>query len=99
MTPEEARSRARFEDLTPFFPDSKLRLELDDDPSEITGRIIDLISPIGKGQRGLIVSPPKAGQTTIIKQIVYSIERNNPQVHVMALLAAERPEATTDKRV
>ena len=79
MTPDEARSRVRFEDLTPLFPDSQLRLELDDDPGEITGRIIDLISPIGKGQRGMIVSPPKAGKTTIIKQIVYSIERNNPE--------------------
>jgi transcription termination factor Rho len=98
MTPEEARSRARFEDLTPLFPDSKLRLELDDDPSEITGRIIDLISPIGKGQRGLIVSPPKAGKTTIIKQIVSSIERNNPEVHVMVLLVDERPEEVTDMR-
>jgi transcription termination factor Rho len=98
MTPEEARSRARFEDLTPLFPDSKLRLELDDDPGEITGRIIDLISPIGKGQRGLIVSPPKAGKTTIIKQIVYSIERNNPEVHVMVLLVDERPEEVTDMR-
>jgi transcription termination factor Rho len=98
MTPEEARGRARFEDLTPLFPDSKLRLELDDDPSEITGRIIDLISPIGKGQRGLIVSPPKAGKTTIIKQIVYSIERNNPEVHVMVLLVDERPEEVTDMR-
>ncbi len=98
MTTEEARSRVRFEDLTPLFPDSKLRLELDDDPSEITGRIIDLISPIGKGQRGLIVSPPKAGKTTIIKQIVYSIERNNPEVHVMVLLVDERPAEVTDMR-
>jgi transcription termination factor Rho len=98
MTTEDARSRVRFEDLTPLFPDSKLRLELDDDPSEITGRIIDLISPIGKGQRGLIVSPPKAGKTTIIKQIVYAIERNNPEVHVMVLLVDERPEEVTDMR-
>jgi transcription termination factor Rho len=98
MSTEDARSRVRFEDLTPLFPDSKLRLELDDDPSEITGRIIDLISPIGKGQRGLIVSPPKAGKTTIIKQIVYAIERNNPEVHVMVLLVDERPEEVTDMR-
>ncbi len=98
MTPEEARTRVRFEDLTPLFPDSRLRLELDDDPGEITGRIIDLISPIGKGQRGLIVSPPKAGKTTIIKQIVYSIERNNPETHVMVLLVDERPEEVTDMR-
>jgi transcription termination factor Rho len=98
MTPEEARSRVRFEDLTPLFPDSKLRLELDSDPTEITGRIIDLIAPIGKGQRGLIVSPPKAGKTTIIKQIVYSIERNSPETHVMVLLVDERPEEVTDMR-
>jgi transcription termination factor Rho len=98
MTSEDARNRVRFEDLTPLFPDSKLRLELDDDPSEITGRIIDLISPIGKGQRGLIVSPPKAGKTTIIKQIVHSIEQNNPEVHVMVLLVDERPEEVTDMR-
>jgi transcription termination factor Rho len=98
MTPEEARSRVRFEDLTPLFPDSKLRLELDSDPTEITGRIIDIIAPIGKGQRGLIVSPPKAGKTTIIKQIVYSIERNSPETHVMVLLVDERPEEVTDMR-
>jgi transcription termination factor Rho len=98
MTPDEARTRVRFEDLTPLFPDSKLRLELDGDPGEITGRIIDLISPIGKGQRGMIVSPPKAGKTTIIKQIVYSIERNNPETHVMVLLVDERPEEVTDMR-
>ena len=95
---DEARGRVRFEDLTPLFPDSRLRLELDDEPGEITGRIIDLISPIGKGQRGLIVSPPKAGKTTIIKQIVYSIERNNPETHVMVLLVDERPEEVTDMR-
>jgi transcription termination factor Rho len=98
MTPDEARGRVRFEDLTPLFPDSRLRLELDDNPGEITGRIIDLIAPIGKGQRGLIVSPPKAGKTTIIKQIVQSIERNNPETHVMVLLVDERPEEVTDMR-
>jgi transcription termination factor Rho len=95
---EEARHRSRFEDLTPLFPDSKLQLELDDNPAEITGRIIDLIAPIGKGQRGMIVSPPKAGKTTIIKQIVYSIERNNPECHVIVLLVDERPEEVTDMR-
>jgi transcription termination factor Rho len=98
VTPDEARGRVRFEDLTPLFPDSKLRLELDNEPGEITGRIIDLISPIGKGQRGMIVSPPKAGKTTIIKQIVYSIERNNPECHVIVLLVDERPEEVTDMR-
>jgi transcription termination factor Rho len=98
MTPDEARQRPRFEDLTPLFPDSKLRLELEEDPSNFTGRIVDLISPIGKGQRGLIVSPPKAGKTTILKQLVYSIERNNPEVHLMVLLVDERPEEVTDMR-
>jgi transcription termination factor Rho len=98
MTPDEARSRVRFEDLTPLFPDHKLRLELADDPQQLTGRIVDLLSPIGKGQRGLIVSPPKAGKTTILKQLVYAIERNNPEVHLMVLLVDERPEEVTDMR-
>jgi transcription termination factor Rho len=98
MTPDEARNRPKFEDLTPLFPDSRLRLELADDPHEITGRIVDLISPIGKGQRGLIVSPPKAGKTTILKQLVYAIERNNPEVHLMVLLVDERPEEVTDMK-
>jgi transcription termination factor Rho len=95
---DSARERPKFEDLTPLFPDSKLALELGDDSSNITGRIVDLISPIGKGQRGLIVSPPKAGKTTILKQIVYSVERNNPEVHLMVLLVDERPEEVTDMR-
>ena len=98
MSSDDARTRARFEDLTPLFPDERLRLELSDDPSNMTGRIVDLISPIGKGQRGLIVSPQKAGQTTILKQLVYSIERNNPEVHLMVLLVDERPEEVTDMR-
>ncbi len=98
LSPDDARQRPRFEDLTPLFPDEKLRLELPDAPLEITGRIVDLISPIGKGQRGLIVSPPKAGKTTILKQLVYSIERNNPEVHLMVLLVDERPEEVTDMR-
>jgi transcription termination factor Rho len=95
---DAARDRSKFEDLTPLFPDSKLALELGDDPGNITGRIVDLISPIGKGQRGLVVSPPKAGKTTILKQIVYSVERNNPEVHLMVLLVDERPEEVTDMR-
>ena len=98
MTPDEARLRPRFEDLTPLFPDEKLRLELTENPREMTGRIVDLLSPIGKGQRGLIVSPPKAGKTTILKQLVYSIERNNPEVHLIVLLVDERPEEVTDMR-
>jgi transcription termination factor Rho len=95
---EAARDRPKFEDLTPLFPDSRLALELEEDPANITGRIVDLVSPIGKGQRGLVVSPPKAGKTTILKQIVYSVERNNPEVHLMVLLVDERPEEVTDMR-
>ena len=98
LTPEEARERPRFDSLTPLFPDTKLRLEIPGDPSNVTARIVDLISPIGKGQRGLIVSPPKAGKTTILKQIAHSIETNNPDVHLMVLLVDERPEEVTDMR-
>jgi len=98
VTPEEARSRPRFEELTPLFPDERLRLEIPGDSNSLTGRIVDLVSPIGKGQRGLIVSPPKAGKTTIMKQIVHAVERNNPEVHLMVLLVDERPEEVTDMR-
>ncbi|MDP8992397.1 MAG: transcription termination factor Rho, partial [Actinomycetota bacterium] len=98
LTPEEARERPRFEDLTPLFPDQKLRLEVPGDSANMVARIVDLISPIGKGQRGLIVSPPKAGKTTVLKQIAHSIEANNPEVHLMVLLVDERPEEVTDMR-
>ena len=100
LDPEEARNRPRFEDLTPLFPDSRLHLEMQDhgDKDNLTARIVDLLSPIGKGQRGLIVSPPKAGKTTVMKQIAHSIEANNPDVHLMVLLVAERPEEATDMR-
>jgi transcription termination factor Rho len=96
--PEQSRNRPRFEDLTPLFPDEKLRLEVSEDPTNMTARIIDLISPIGKGQRGLIVSPPKAGKTTVMKTIAQSIEANNPEVHLIVLLVDERPEEVTDMR-
>ena len=98
LDPEEARNRPRFEDLTPLFPDEKLDLELPGDKDNLTARIVDLLSPIGKGQRGLIVSPPKAGKTTVMKQIAHSIEANNPEVHLMVLLVDERPEEVTDMR-
>jgi len=98
MTPDEARQRPRFEDLTPLFPDEKLNLETPGDSANMTARIVDLISPIGKGQRGLIVSPPKAGKTTVLKQIAHSIEANHPEVHLMVLLVDERPEEVTDMR-
>jgi transcription termination factor Rho len=95
--PELARTRPKFEELTPLFPDEKLKLE-GGDPNNMTARIVDLISPIGKGQRGLIVSPPKAGKTTIMKTIAMAIERNNPEVKLMVLLVDERPEEVTDMR-
>jgi transcription termination factor Rho len=98
LTPDEARQRPKFEDLTPLFPDEKMRLEVPGDAANMTARIVDLISPIGKGQRGLIVSPPKAGKTTVLKQIAHSIEANNPEVHLMVLLVDERPEEVTDMR-
>jgi transcription termination factor Rho len=96
--PDAARDRPSFEDLTPLFPDTRLTLENGSDPTNMTARIVDLISPIGKGQRGLIVSPPKAGKTTIMKQIARSIEVNNPEVHLFVLLVDERPEEVTDMR-
>ena len=95
---DSAKGRPRFEDLTPLFPDEKLRLEDPQDPANMTARIIDLISPIGKGQRGLIVSPPKAGKTTVMKTIVTSIEKNNPEVDLIVLLIDERPEEVTDMK-
>ncbi len=98
VDPEQARDRAHFEDLTPLFPDARLRLEGPNDENNMTARIVDLISPIGKGQRGLIVSPPKAGKTTIMKQIARSIETNDPDVHLIVLLVDERPEEVTDMR-
>ena len=98
MDPEVARERPRFEDLTPLFPDERLHLEMPGEKEDMTARIVDLLSPIGKGQRGLIVSPPKAGKTTVMKHIAHSIEANNPDVHLMVLLVDERPEEVTDMR-
>ena len=97
-TPDAARDRRRFDDLTPLFPDERLTLSSRDEPYNMTSRIIDLLSPIGKGQRGLIVAPPKAGKTTVMKQIAKSISENNPDVHLMVLLVDERPEEVTDMR-
>jgi len=96
--PEQARNRPKFEDLTPLFPDEKFRLENGADPTNMTARIIDLVAPIGKGQRGLIVSPPKAGKTFIMKTIATSIERDNPETKLIVLLVDERPEEVTDMR-
>jgi len=96
--PELAKKRPHFESLTALFPDQRLTLEDPSDPANMTARIIDLVSPIGKGQRGIIVSPPKAGKTTIMKTIAKSIELNNPEVQLMVLLIDERPEEVTDMR-
>ena len=92
--PEVAQRRRQFETLTPLYPQDRLRLETR--LSSITSRIIDLIAPVGKGQRGLIVSPPKAGKTTVLKQIANSITENNPECRLMVLLVDERPEEVTD---
>jgi transcription termination factor Rho len=94
MTVEQAIARVDFNDLTPLYPQERLTLETE--PTKVTARIIDLIAPIGKGQRGLIVAPPKAGKTIILKQIADSISQNNPEVHLMVVLVDERPEEVTD---
>jgi transcription termination factor Rho len=91
---EAARHRPEFTKLTPLYPQQRLRLE--SEPNKLTPRVIDLIAPIGKGQRGLIVSPPKAGKTIIMQQIANAITRNNPEVHLMVVLVDERPEEVTD---
>ena len=92
--PQKGRWRQNFDDLTPLFPQERLRLEWK--PNDIAPRVMDLITPIGKGQRGLIVSPPKAGKTTILKQIAQSIAANYPEAKLFVLLADERPEEVTD---
>jgi transcription termination factor Rho len=96
MEPDEAQARPKFSALTPLFPDVRLRLEVDGQPNQMLPRIIDLVAPIGKGQRGLIVSPPKAGKTTVLKEIANSIAVNNPECHLMVVLVDERPEEVTD---
>jgi transcription termination factor Rho len=96
--PEEARGRPNFDDLTPIFPTEQLVLERATTPANLTARIVDLVAPIGKGQRGLIVAPPKAGKTTVIKEIVRSIETNHPEVRLIVLLIDERPEEVTDMK-
>ena len=95
--PENARNKILFENLTPLFPDQPLRLEAGNGSTEdLTGRIIDLVSPIGKGQRVLIVAPPKAGKTIMMHNIAQSIIRNNPECHIIVLLIDERPEEVTE---
>jgi len=94
ISPEEARTRPYFENLTPIFPNKRIRLEVPG--ADLAIRLIELIAPLGKGQRGLIVSPPKAGKTTLIKKIAHSIEINHPEINLMILLVDERPEEVTD---
>ena len=94
MTPEEARNRVEFGKLTPLYPQERLRLETE--PNILTTRVIDLIAPIGKGQPGLIVSPPKAGKTMVLQSIANAITTNNPECHLMVVLVDERPEEVTD---
>ena len=94
QTGEQAAARVEFGKLTPLYPQSRLRLETE--PNKLSTRIIDLVSPIGKGQRGLIVSPPKAGKTLVLQAIANSIATNNPEVHLMVVLVDERPEEVTD---
>ena len=94
MEPDEAKRRVEFSKLTPLYPSERLRLE--GQAGGLTGRVIDLVSPIGKGQRGLIVSPPKAGKTMIMQQVANAITENNPECHLMIVLVDERPEEVTD---
>lgn len=96
FSPEEATRRYNFEDMTPVFPDERIRLERSG--GSVSMRIMDLISPVGKGQRGMIVSPPKAGKTTLIKEVARSVKYNNPEIHLIVLLIDERPEEVTDIR-
>ncbi|MAF31751.1 MAG: transcription termination factor Rho [Magnetococcales bacterium] len=103
--PEKAKKRLSFEKLTPLYPDSKFELSVEYDPKstdgkkrDLTGRVVDLISPIGKGQRCMLVAPPKAGKTMMLQAIVHAIEEKHPEVHVIVLLIDERPEEVTDMR-
>ena len=96
MTIEQAQARREFGKLTPIYPSEQLRMETS--PKAYTPRVIDLVAPVGKGQRGLIVSPPKAGKTMVIQQMAKAIELNNPEVHLMVVLVDERPEEVTDMR-
>ena len=96
LRPAEAMKRKNFEDLTPIFPNQRIRLE---NPGCTTAmRIVDLVSPIGKGQRGMIVSPPKAGKTTLLKEVALSVQKTEPNMHLLILLIDERPEEVTDIR-
>ncbi|WP_420857830.1 transcription termination factor Rho [Marivivens marinus] len=96
--PEKARHKVAFDNLTPLYPDERLKMEIEDDPTikDRSARIIDLVSPIGKGQRSLIVAPPRTGKTVLLQNIAHSIERNHPECYLIVLLIDERPEEVTD---
>jgi transcription termination factor Rho len=96
--PDRARHKVAFENLTPLYPDQRLRMEIEDDPTlkDRSGRVIDLVAPIGMGQRGLIVAPPRTGKTVLLQNIAASIARNHPEVYLIVLLIDERPEEVTD---
>ena len=96
--PEKARHKVAFDNLTPLYPDERLNMEIEDDPTikDRSARIIDLVAPIGKGQRGLIVAPPRTGKTVLLQNIAASIARNHPEVYLIVLLIDERPEEVTD---
>lgn len=96
MDPEETKKRFNFEDMTPIFPEERIRLEKPG--ASIAMRVMDLMCPVGKGQRGMIVSPPKAGKTTLLKEVAKSVKYNNPEIHLIILLIDERPEEVTDLR-
>jgi len=96
-TPEQARNKAHFDNLTPLYPDERMKMEIEDPTlKDISGRIIDIVAPIGKGQRALIVAPPRTGKTVLLQNIAHSIERNHPECYVLVLLIDERPEEVTD---
>jgi len=96
LDPETARKRPAFDQLTPIFPNEQIKLETE--PQSLSTRVVDLVAPIGRGQRGLIVSPPKAGKTLLLKQIANGIAINHPDIHLMVLLIGERPEEVTDMK-
>ena len=96
-SPEQARNKAHFDNLTPLYPDQRMKMEIEDPTrKDVSGRVIDIVAPIGKGQRALIVAPPRTGKTVLLQNIAHSIERNHPECYVLVLLIDERPEEVTD---
>ncbi len=94
--PEAMRHKVHFDNLTPLYPDEKIELELEDPTKDISTRVIDIVSPLGKGQRALIVAPPRTGKTVLLQNIAHSISSNHPEIYLIVLLIDERPEEVTD---